>query len=77
MSAAADAARTTAYLMRGLHELRQMFDRFYRADAARGRKGGHAGLGLAIVKAIAVMHGGQVQVRCEGGLVRIGWVLPA
>lgn len=56
--------------------LRQMFDRFYRADAARGRKGGHAGLGLAIVKAIAAMHGGQVQSRCEPGLVRIGWALP-
>lgn len=56
--------------------LKRMFDRFYRADAARGRKGGHAGLGLAIVKAIATMHGGQVQARCEPGRVRIGWVLP-
>ncbi|MDQ3644541.1 MAG: ATP-binding protein [Actinomycetota bacterium] len=37
--------------------LDQAFDRFTRADAARGRGG--AGLGLAIVDAIAVAHGGE------------------
>jgi len=43
------------------------FERFTRADAARGRGG--AGLGLAIVDAIAKAHGGQVGAsnRPEGG----------
>lgn len=54
----------------------RMFDRFYRADAARGREGGHAGLGLAIVKAVATMHGGRVHARCTAGRVLIGLSLP-
>jgi two-component system heavy metal sensor histidine kinase CusS len=55
----------------------RMFDRFYRADASRGREGGHAGLGLAIVKAVAAMHGGSVHVRCNvPGRVCIGLSLP-
>lgn len=43
------------------------FDRFSRADSARGRGG--AGLGLAIVKAITDAHGGSagVESRAEGG----------
>ena len=43
------------------------FERFTRADAARGRGG--AGLGLAIVDAIARAHGGHVDARnrSEGG----------
>jgi signal transduction histidine kinase len=44
------------------------FERFTRADSARGRGGG-AGLGLAIVAAIAHAHGGQATARNrpEGG----------
>jgi heavy metal sensor kinase len=38
--------------------LPRAFDRFSRADDARGRSGGGAGLGLAIVAAIARAHGG-------------------
>ncbi|HZE66580.1 MAG TPA: ATP-binding protein [Sporichthyaceae bacterium] len=37
-----------------------VFDRFVRADDARGRAAGGAGLGLAIVRAIAGAHGGGV-----------------
>jgi two-component system, OmpR family, sensor kinase len=37
-----------------------VFDRFVRADDARGRAAGGAGLGLAIVRAIATAHGGGV-----------------
>lgn len=43
--------------------LPHLFDRFYRVDPSRQRKGDGAGLGLAIVKAIAEAHGGQVGVR--------------
>jgi two-component system, OmpR family, sensor histidine kinase MprB len=40
------------------HDLPDVFARFYRADAARGKPG--SGLGLAIVKQAAEAHGGQV-----------------
>jgi two-component system heavy metal sensor histidine kinase CusS len=40
----------------------RLFERFYRADAARSRDTEGAGLGLAIVKAIARSHGGGVSV---------------
>jgi two-component system sensor histidine kinase MprB len=43
-----------------------VFDRFYRADEARGRPG--SGLGLAIVRQVAESHGGGVTAEAaEGG----------
>jgi two-component system sensor histidine kinase MprB len=47
-------------------DLPYVFDRFYRARAARGLPG--SGLGLAIVKQVAETHGGTVVAeRAEGG----------
>ncbi|MGL6278896.1 MAG: sensor histidine kinase, partial [Gaiella sp.] len=40
-------------------DLPHVFDRFYRADAARGSHG--SGLGLAIVRQVAELHGGSVE----------------
>jgi two-component system sensor histidine kinase MprB len=42
-----------------------VFDRFYRARAARGQPG--SGLGLAIVRQVAESHGGQVVAERAGG----------
>ncbi|EXU69885.1 hypothetical protein Z951_01830 [Streptomyces sp. PRh5] len=51
------------------------FDRFYRADDARGRiDSGGAGLGLAIVHSLVTAHHGRVEVRttpAEGATFRI------
>jgi two-component system, OmpR family, sensor histidine kinase MprB len=42
-----------------------VFDRFYRADSARGRPG--SGLGLAIVRQVAEFHGGSVTAEVADG----------
>lgn len=44
-------------------ELANIFEKFYRLDAARSTRTGGAGLGLAIAKEIVGLHGGTI--RCE------------
>jgi two-component system, OmpR family, heavy metal sensor histidine kinase CusS len=54
--------------------LPRIFDRFFRADDARGgsAEAAHHGLGLAIVAAIARMHRGQVLASSGQGFTRVG-----
>jgi two-component system OmpR family sensor kinase len=55
-----------------------LFERFWRADAARGRGPAGAGLGLAIVHAIVTAHGGTVRAEnAPDGGARFTVELPA
>lgn len=47
--------------------LPHVFERFYRADPARGGTGGNSGLGLSVVRSIAALHGGSVSIVSEAG----------
>ena len=59
-------------------DLANVFERFYRVDAARARTGGGAGLGLAIVRELVALHGGHVRAenRPEGGAV-LSFTIPS
>lgn len=54
-----------------------IFERFYRADAARRRQLGNSGLGLAIVKALVLAQQGQINAKSvEGQGAAISFSLP-
>jgi two-component system, OmpR family, sensor kinase len=48
-------------------QAQRVFERFYRADAARTRVAGGSGLGLAIVASLVAAHGGTVSVQTAPG----------
>ncbi len=48
-------------------DLPKIFDRFYRADAARRSEGGGHGLGLSIARIIVMAHSGKLRVRSKVG----------
>lgn len=54
-------------------ELTNIFQKFYRLDAARSTRTGGAGLGLAIAKEIVELHGGTI--RCESTGARTAFVI--
>jgi signal transduction histidine kinase len=53
-----------------------VFDRFYKADAARANNASGSGLGLSITKAIVQRHGGSIHVDSVPGRTAFTIVLP-
>lgn len=47
-------------------ELANIFQKFYRLDAARSSRTGGAGLGLAIAREIVELHGGSIRAESNG-----------
>lgn len=50
------------------NELTSIFERFYRADQARGGEVGGHGLGLSIARIIIRAHGGKIEVQSRQGV---------
>lgn len=57
-------------------ELSNIFNKFYRLDAARSSRTGGAGLGLAIAKEIVTHHGGRIYAENTGKTAAFHVLLP-
>jgi two-component system sensor histidine kinase BaeS len=57
-------------------DLPYVFERFYRADAARARDTGGSGIGLAVSRRIVEDHGGTVFARNHTAGAVVGFTLP-
>jgi two-component system heavy metal sensor histidine kinase CusS len=57
-------------------DLPKIFDRFFRVDPSRQRRGEGAGLGLAIVKSIVGVHGGSIAAASDEHGTRFRIMLP-
>ncbi len=57
-------------------ELANIFQKFYRLDAARSTRTGGAGLGLAIAKEIVELHGGAIRAESNGRFTSFTITLP-
>jgi len=54
----------------------EMFERFARGDKSRNSKVEGSGLGLAITKSIVELHGGEVNIKKDGDMFKIYFILP-
>ena len=61
----------------GEQDLPHVFERFYRADAARSEGARSTGLGLSIVSAIMNLHGGRAEARPGPGTNTFVLIFPA
>ncbi len=59
------------------HHLARLFDRFYRADAARRESSASSGLGLAIVRSIMSLHQGKWSAESQERCTRFTLFFPA
>lgn len=57
-------------------ELSNIFEKFYRLDAARSTRTGGAGLGLAIAREIVELHGGSIRAESTGSRTAFVITLP-
>ena len=55
-------------LCEGSHD--ELFERFYRADSSRSRETGGSGIGLSVVASIVETHGGKINCRVSGGIIK-------
>ncbi|GIQ63020.1 two-component sensor histidine kinase [Paenibacillus cisolokensis] len=59
-------------------EEERAFERFYRADKARGQSEGHSGLGLYIARRLVESHGGEIKAcNAEDGGAVVSFVIAA